>query len=413
MFPSKIESFHKFAKGLSAFGKYNTSENASEIRQHTIDELSGFLNSIENEYNHLLFHISELLHISGNTDKLDEYIFKAIVENIHNNSFKSYVNGFAFLLVNSSGDYRYRWNTLKGRIYQLFEQTNLVLQRITEFEEAIAVAENGEKPNCVTSPYKQTTHLSKIRSFHEFVNRLVIFCKKGHSEDINNLVQGFIKELCNSLGELKVESSKLLYYISDHLCISGDFEKLDKYILEAIFKNILSYEDTEELFGKNINGFVYLVTTYCKDYISRFSAIKECLNRTLGNSEFVMQRIGELEIIIISNEVRMIIAESVQIINAVPLDLEALSKKTEILCNHFDFINDLMMKFQIEENPITLIDLNDEYIKPLFQKTKNISRNSKEVKKIIKMLLDINEKLIKYFSSEDTKLLFNLFDRIE
>ena len=73
MFPSKIDSFHKFAKGMSAFGKYNTSENASEIRQHTIEELSGFLNSIENEYNHLLFHISELLHVSGNIGKLDEY----------------------------------------------------------------------------------------------------------------------------------------------------------------------------------------------------------------------------------------------------------------------------------------------------------------------------------------------------
>ena len=69
MFPSKIKSFHRFAKGLRAFCTKNTSENASELRLNTIEELSDSLNSIEKVYNHLLFHISELLHISGNTDK--------------------------------------------------------------------------------------------------------------------------------------------------------------------------------------------------------------------------------------------------------------------------------------------------------------------------------------------------------
>ena len=113
MFPSKIESFHKFIKRLTIFCEKNTSENASELRQNTIEELCDSLNSIENEYTHLLFHISELLHVSGNTEKLDEYIFKAIVENVHNNSFKEYINGFVFLLGNSPGDYRLRWNTLR------------------------------------------------------------------------------------------------------------------------------------------------------------------------------------------------------------------------------------------------------------------------------------------------------------
>lgn len=421
MFPSKINSFHKFAKGLSAFCKYNTSENASQLRQHTIEELSASLNSIENEYNHLLFHISELLHISGNTDKLDEYIFKAIVENIHNNSFKSYVNGFAFLLVSSSGDYRHRWNTLKGRIYQLFEQTNLVLQRITEFEKAIALAETGENSNCITPPYRHTTHLSKIRSFHEFVNRLVKYCKKGYSEDINNLVQGYIQELCNSLDKLKAESSKLLYYISNLFCISSDFEKLEKYLLEAIFKNILSYEDTGRLFGKNISGFVYLLVGNCKDYISRFSAIKECLHRTLGNSEFVIQRIRELEKIIsekiisleiikVTNEIRNIIAEAERIIGKVPLDLEALSQKTASLCSSLDTIGNLVAEFQIKEIPIPYNDLDNKLLKALLEITKTKPSYTKD---IIRMLLKINDRLLKYFSPKDTNLLFNLFDRIE
>ena len=421
MFPSKIDSFHKFAKGLSAFGKYNTSENASEIRQHTIEELSGFLNSIENEYNHLLFHISELLHISGNTDKLDEYIFKAIVENIHNNSFKGYVNGFAFLLVNSSGDYRHRWNTVKDHIYQLFGQTNIVLQRITEFEEAIAVAENGENSNCVTPPYKQTTHLSKISSFHEFVNRLVKYCKKGHSEDINNLVQGFIKDLCNSLDELKAESTKLLYYISKHLCISGDFEKLDKYILRAILKNICEHicEDTEKSFKDSINRFVHLLVHSSGDYKSRWL---ERLNKLLGNTDFVMQKIREFEEVITLLENNKTAIEGIknkcneieQIIksDSINTHIESLYLKTEEVCKYLDYLGQIQEGRQFKVI-IPLRDINDKLLKPLLNKIKKLPKKSPQEEKIIRMLLDVNEKLIKYVSSEDTQLLFNLFARIE
>ena len=348
-----------------------------------------------------------------------------IVENIHSNSFKSYVNGFAFLLVNSSGDYRHRWNTLKGRIYQLFGQTDLVLQRIAKFEEAIAVAENGEKPNCVTPPYKHTTHLSKISSFHEFVNRLVRFCKKGHSEDTSNLILGFIKELCDSLDKLKAESSKLLYNISNLLCISGDFEKLDEYILKAILENICA--DTEESFKKNITGFVVLLITSSEDYINRFSVIKEYLTRTLGNSRFVMQRIGELEKFIPKpkktkypdinekiekaiNEIRNFIAEAELIIGKVPLDLEALSQKTASLCSSLNTIGNLAAEFQIKEIHIPYNDLDNKLLKALLEITKTKPPYTKD---IIRMLLEINDRFLKCFSPEDTNLLLNLFDRIE
>ena len=162
MFPSKVESFHKFTKRLTIFCENNTSGNAGELLQNTIEELCDSLNGIENEHIHLLFHISELLHISGNAEKLDEYIFKAIVETIHKNSFKRYVNGFAFLLVNSPGDYRHRWNTFKDRIYRLFGKTDFVLHRINEFEEAIALVKNDKNNNCIVPFYKPTTCLSNL-----------------------------------------------------------------------------------------------------------------------------------------------------------------------------------------------------------------------------------------------------------
>ena len=76
-----------------------------------------------------------------------------------------------------------------------------------------------------------------------------------------------------------------------------------------------------------------------------------------------MQRIGELEkfipkskktkspninkeIYIATNEVRRIIAESEQIINAEPLDLEAYPKTVTFVS--MILINDLMVKFQIK-----------------------------------------------------------------
>lgn len=428
MFPSQIKSFHKFAKGLANYCEKSTSENARELLQNTVEELCDSLNDIENEHIHLLFHISELLQISGNAEKLDEFIYKAIVETTYENVFKRYVNGFAFLLINSPGDYRRRWNNIKDSIYQLFGKTDFVLHRINEFEEAIAVVESDKNNNYITPPYKQTTHLSKINSFHEFVNRLVKFCREGHYSE--NLIQSFIKELCDSLDKLKDESTKQLYYISKLNCITGNLKKLDEYILKAILKNIC--EDIKP-FKESINGFIFLLTR-SDDYISRFSAIKDCLYRTLGNSEFIMQRIRELENIIskkniipkkiishdiyekikiASNEIRNIITETAQIVKIMPLDFEALFQKTDSLCSSMDFIGSLKVEFQIEEIPIPYRVLNDEYLKPLFKKTEIFPVKSQHTKFIIRTLLKVNDRLLMYFSPKDTQLLFNLFDRIE
>lgn len=261
---------------------------------------------------------------------------------------------------------------------------------------------------------------SLIETLHKFVNMLTYYWKKTHStiqapETAISIRKTILEELHNFLIYFEKEHIHLLLHIAKLKDLSGEFELADEYIFRAIWHDIKDNALNE----KALKDLADLLVSSSGEHKSRILLLKERGTKLLKESTLAIQKIEELEKIITqkefikrsTEEIKQTIEAIQQIIRKEPLDLESLSLKVDVLCANMDVIGKL--KEETKENiPIPLREINDNCLKPILKVAGRLSNDNLE-RECIKILLEINYRLLNYFSSNGQKKLMNLFDRIE
>jgi len=323
---------------------------------------------------------------------------------------------------------------LEEIINQIIKERGIPQENLVELLEAtlrllLQVPKIAEHPKTVIEQITDDQELNRetikiyysslIEILRKFVNMLAYHWKTVQStnqspETIINTRQVILEELINFLTLFGKEHIHLLRHIAELEDYSGEFERADEYIFKTIWQDIQDKSLDEEA----TKDLAFLLTNSSGGYKSRLLSLKERYSKLLKESTIAIQKIEEIEKIIprmevikrTTEEIRQTIKETKQIIETEPLDLEGLSLKVEYLCKYIDVIGKAEEERK-EKIPIPLREINDECLEPILKKASILPKDSK--KECIRILLKINDRLLKFFSLKDSKKFMNLFDRIE
>ncbi len=184
-------------------------------------------------------------------------------------------------------------------------------------------------------------------------------------------------------------------------------EKADECIKKAV-----SISSNIDFLLKKIGKFyIHIAETNLDNYylIRAKTVFKNVFNTNYRFLELVTNEIKTIEIFG-NNEIVCAINSVENILKQNIFNFDNLSNQVIILCKKLDSI--IKTNIDLKEN-IPLRDLQERCIKPLFNKISKLPRDSKEVIDLLKLQLDINEKLISLFPNDKYKLVGNLFNRIE
>lgn len=135
-------------------------KNLDKQQQHEIIHgLTNLLSSIEKEHTHLLLQLAQIYDNSGDAQKADEYILKAIWHHIQDGSFdKETPRELAILLSKSSAEWKPRLLSLKKRCVEFIYESDLAVHNLEKVEHLVTIRKNlkllsEEIGNiCITDP---------------------------------------------------------------------------------------------------------------------------------------------------------------------------------------------------------------------------------------------------------------------
>jgi tetratricopeptide (TPR) repeat protein len=264
---------------------------------------------------------------------------------------------------------------------------------------------------------------SLIKTLHKFINVISYHWKTIQSinqfpEAINNIREIILEELNNFLTYFEKEHVHLLRHIAELEDYSGKFERANENVFKAIWQNMQDMSLDEKI----LKDIALMFAISSGDYKFRLFSLKDRYSKLLKDPAFAIQKIEEIEKIIekfiaqkeiiktSSEAIRQAVEEIGQFVKTKPQDLTNLSSKVEYLCGHLDVIGGLIEEKK-EGVPIPLREINDKCLDAISEVAKMLPKNL--AKEYTKILLKINDRLLKYFSTKASKRFLNLFDKIE